>query len=105
MIEKIKLKLQVRILLIRIKLINWLIKDDYEMQYLPRLYDAPLMIFITSWLIDKIQQAGFVGDVYRFFDRDYKHFDKLLEYSSKILEDWVKAYYEDIGEDYIPFFT
>lgn len=75
------------------------------MQYLPRLYDAPLMIFITGWLIDRVQQVGFVGDVYRFFDRDYKHFDKLLEYSSKILEDWVKAYYKEIGEEYIPFFT
>ena len=80
-----------------------MIKDDYEMQSFSGLYDAPLMIFITGWLIDRVQKVGFVGDVYRFFDRDYKRFDKLLKYGIRIQEDWVKAYYKRIGEEYIPF--
>lgn len=48
MFKNIKLRLKVRILLIKVRIIDWLIKDDYEMQFFPELYSAPLMIFITG---------------------------------------------------------
>ena len=105
MFNNIKLRLELRIFLIRIKIVDWLIKDDYEMKFFPDLYDAPLMIFITGWLIEKVQTTGFVGDVFNFIDRKEVLFNKLLKYSTKIHDDWVKAYYEKNGEEYVPFFS
>lgn len=105
MFKNIKLRLKVRILLIKVRIIDWLIKDDYEMQFFPELYSAPLMIFITGWLVEKAQTTGFIGDLFSFIDNEGVLFDKLLKYSIRIQEDWVKAYYKRIGEEYIPFFT
>ena len=105
MIENKKLRLEVEIFLIRIKIIDCLIKDDYEMQYFPDLYEAPLMIFITGWLIQRVQMGGLLGNIFRFFDRKEILFNILLNYSIRIQEDWVKAYYKRIGEEYIPFFS
>ena len=105
MFKNIKLRLKVRILLIKVRIIDWLIKDDYEMQFFPELYSTPLMIFITGCLVEKAQTTGFIGDLFSFIDNEGVLFDKLLKYSIRIQEDWVKAYYKRIGEEYIPFFT
>jgi hypothetical protein len=88
MFNNIKLRLELRIFLIGIKIIDWLIKDDYEMEFFPDLYEAPLMIFITGWLIEKAQTTGFVGDVFNLIDRKEVLFNKLLKYSTKIQDDW-----------------
>lgn len=105
MFDNIKLRLELRIFLIRIKIVDWLIKDDYEMKFFPDLYEAPLMIFITGWLINKAQTTGFVGDIFNFIDRKGILFNKLLKYGTNIQDDWVKAYYEKNGEEYVPFFS
>ena len=76
MFNSIKLRLELRIFLIGIKIIDWLIKDDYEMEFFPDLYEAPLMIFITGWLIEKVQTTGFVGDVFNLTKERIRQIEK-----------------------------